>query len=273
MQQLAIEQHQNLCSLDLHLYYRKGNAVEILARMDVRDTTRIEDMAYALTGIFDIHLTLAYGEGIKSRLRLFHELATQKGDLSFLSFETTQKLFYHYLPTARHTKYLIANCLKASTSITVSHFGICFEVQLVRGSSAIQILQKLTCWKNLKFALGKWIGVRNLIEAAEDPACKGSSSVALAIVHNIRSIILVQMYDEDWQAGGGQPIQLCYRLQCCQIEENEFKRLFDDTEADFERIWLGDKPDSIEANTSENSRLHRHRKGNAKLDAKEEPNI
>ncbi|KAI8574959.1 hypothetical protein K450DRAFT_181501, partial [Umbelopsis ramanniana AG] len=86
IQELAIEQNQDLCSLDLHLYYRPGNAAEVLARMDARETTRKEDMAYALAGIFSVHLTLAYGEGLKSRERLLRELAIQKGDLSFLSF-------------------------------------------------------------------------------------------------------------------------------------------------------------------------------------------
>ncbi|KAI8576081.1 hypothetical protein K450DRAFT_214683, partial [Umbelopsis ramanniana AG] len=84
IQELAIEQSHELCLLDLHLHYRPGNSTELLSRMDVRETTQKEDMAYALMGILSIHLTLAYGEGPKSRERLLQELAIQKGDLSFL---------------------------------------------------------------------------------------------------------------------------------------------------------------------------------------------
>jgi hypothetical protein len=272
IQQLAIEQHHDLCTLDLHLYYRPGNAAEILARMDIRKTTRKEDMTYALAGVFDIHLTLAYGEGNKSRRRLFHELAIQKGDLSFLSFETIQPMNYDYLPPTNQTNYLIAKCLKASTSITVSHFGICFEVQLVKGPDASQILQKLKVWKDMKFAVGRWLGVEKMIEAAQGPSYQGSSSVGLAVVHDIRSIILVQTYDEDWQAGAGEAIKLCYRLQCCQIEEYEFERLFDDIEVDFERIWLGDKPDGTGMITGTSSRLHRRRKRTQKAEVNEDVN-
>ncbi|KAI8575761.1 hypothetical protein K450DRAFT_215213, partial [Umbelopsis ramanniana AG] len=93
IQQLANDQDHNLCTLDLHLCYRIGNASEILARMDVRKTTRDEDMAYALAGIFSIDLTLSYGEGSRSRARLLHQLAIQHGDLSFLSFQISQTTY------------------------------------------------------------------------------------------------------------------------------------------------------------------------------------
>ncbi|CRK24474.1 hypothetical protein BN1708_018107, partial [Verticillium longisporum] len=39
-----------------------------------RETTRVEDMAYCLLGIFDIHLPLIYGEGSKAFLRLQEEI-------------------------------------------------------------------------------------------------------------------------------------------------------------------------------------------------------
>jgi hypothetical protein len=69
IQQLAKDQEVKLCTLDLHLSYRPGNAAEILARMDARETTRKEVKAYALAGVFSIYLPLAYGEGLKSRER------------------------------------------------------------------------------------------------------------------------------------------------------------------------------------------------------------
>jgi Heterokaryon incompatibility protein (HET) len=280
IQELAKEQNQELCTLDLHLYYRPGNAAEILARMDVRKTARDEDMAYALAGIFSIDLTLAYGEGHRSRVRLLHQLAIQKGDLSFLSFPTTRTILHNYLPAVSETNYLISKCTRASAPITVSHFGMCFEVQLVKGSDARQLIQKLDGWIKMSFAKGRFLGVEELIKAGEQSVLQSSSSVELAIVHDIRSLILVQVYGQDMQTGGGNPIKLCYRLQCCQMEETEFERLLirnvDEPKkstaasegakseegrkvhvanegdfrdgAKFERIWLGDKPDSAELN-------------------------
>ncbi|KAG7115202.1 Vegetative incompatibility protein HET-E-1 like [Verticillium longisporum] len=45
-----------------------------------RETTRVEDMAYCLLGIFDIHLPLIYGEGSKAFLRLQEEIIKNSDD-------------------------------------------------------------------------------------------------------------------------------------------------------------------------------------------------
>jgi hypothetical protein len=275
IQELAKEQHQDLCTLDLHLYYRQGNASEILARMAVRETTREEDMAYALAGIFSIHLPLAYGEGLESRERLLHQLAVRKGDLSFLSFKNKQTNFPSYLPTIRETNYSIAVCQRASVPISVSHFGILFEAQLIKGQDISPVLQKLTSWKDLNFAKGRSLGVEELIETAGRAGRAGNtspSSVDLAIIHDIRSLMLVEAYDIDLQTGGEQPIKVCCRLQCCQIEETEFERLFDETDADFERIWLGDRAVGG-AKTKANGSQSRSRGRRSKRDRPKEEHI
>ncbi|KAI9281341.1 hypothetical protein BC943DRAFT_132367 [Umbelopsis sp. AD052] len=246
IQELAIEQNQDLCTLDLHLYYRRGNAAEILARMDARQITREEDRAYALIGLFSIDLAAAYGEGLRSRARLMHQLAIQKGDLSFLSFHTAEETLHHYLPAIDETKYLIAKCTRASAPVTVSHFGICFEVQFAKGEIAKRVMQNLSDWINMSFAKGRSVGAEVLIKAGEQSEDENSSAVELAIVHDIRSLILVRVYGQDMQSGGGNPIKLCYRYQCCQIEELEFKRLFPKDGIKLERIWLGDEPESDE---------------------------
>ncbi|CAO3685599.1 unnamed protein product [Umbelopsis ramanniana] len=254
IQELAKEQgYDDLCTLDLHLNYRQGNAAEILARMAVRETTREEDMDYALTGIFSIHLTLAYGEGPKSRKRLLQQLAIENGDLSFLSFQSFPAILPNYLPSVKETIYTIAVCERASVPIIVSHFGMCFQVQLIKGQDVKPVLQRLKDWKDFTFANGRFLGAVALIEAADRAENSSKSSSAdLAIIHEIKSIMLLQSYDvlaegydADGRAGGTRPIRLCYRLQCCQIEENEFERLFDKTNAKLENIWLGDKPNGV----------------------------
>jgi hypothetical protein len=149
IQVLATAQKIQLCNLDLSVYYRPGNAAEILAIMDRRKTTRKEDKSYALMGIFSIHMTLAYGEGEKARERLLHALATQKGDLSFLSF-AAKGSNSNYLPTIEDTPYLAAQCRKASTPATLSHFGLIIQVQLVRMADADKVLVSLRSLKYLK---------------------------------------------------------------------------------------------------------------------------
>ena len=49
-----------------------------------RTTTRIEDIAYCLLGIFNVNMPLLYGEGRKAFLRLQEEIVKRSSDQSFL---------------------------------------------------------------------------------------------------------------------------------------------------------------------------------------------
>ncbi|KAI1503371.1 heterokaryon incompatibility protein-domain-containing protein [Biscogniauxia marginata] len=52
-----------------------------------RETTRAEDMAYCLLGIFDINMPLLYGEGEKAFTRLQEEIIQSSNDLSIFAWE------------------------------------------------------------------------------------------------------------------------------------------------------------------------------------------
>ncbi|KAK4452740.1 hypothetical protein QBC34DRAFT_492244 [Podospora aff. communis PSN243] len=51
-----------------------------------RKTTRIEDQAYCLMGIFGIHMPMIYGEGKKAFIRLQEEITKQSCDLSLFAW-------------------------------------------------------------------------------------------------------------------------------------------------------------------------------------------
>ncbi|OTA86446.1 hypothetical protein M434DRAFT_48293, partial [Hypoxylon sp. CO27-5] len=53
-----------------------------------RETTRPEDMAYCLLGIFEINMPMLYGEGNKAFLRLQEEICKQTNDLSLFAWTT-----------------------------------------------------------------------------------------------------------------------------------------------------------------------------------------
>lgn len=66
-------------------------ALPIVARMSwasKRETSRIEDMAYCLMGIFDVNMPLLYGEGRKAFTRLQHEIIKSISDLSIFGWST-----------------------------------------------------------------------------------------------------------------------------------------------------------------------------------------
>jgi hypothetical protein len=58
-----------------------------------RRTTRVEDLAYCLLGLFDINFPLLYGEGTKAFRRLQEEIMKQTSDMSLLAWlpETTDE--------------------------------------------------------------------------------------------------------------------------------------------------------------------------------------
>ncbi|TGJ85193.1 hypothetical protein E0Z10_g3589 [Xylaria hypoxylon] len=76
----------------------RSKEVAIIRRLDVarrmswaanRNTTRIEDRAYSLLGLFDIHMPLLYGEGKRSFQRLQEEILQVDDDLSILAWSCT----------------------------------------------------------------------------------------------------------------------------------------------------------------------------------------
>ena len=59
-----------------------------------RRTTRVEDRAYSLLGLFEINMPLLYGEGEKAFLRLQEEIAKNASDLSLFAWEIRCKNFF-----------------------------------------------------------------------------------------------------------------------------------------------------------------------------------
>ena len=54
-----------------------------------RQSTRVEDVAYCLLGLFDIHMPLLYGEGAKAFIRLQEEVLRTTDDYSIFSWCAT----------------------------------------------------------------------------------------------------------------------------------------------------------------------------------------
>ncbi|KUJ07713.1 uncharacterized protein LY89DRAFT_691451 [Mollisia scopiformis] len=57
-----------------------------MSRASQRSTTRVEDIAYCLFGIFDVNMPLLYGEGEKAFLRLQEEIMKRSNDQSLFAW-------------------------------------------------------------------------------------------------------------------------------------------------------------------------------------------
>jgi hypothetical protein len=60
-----------------------------------RQTTRVEDMAYCLLGIFEINMPLLYGEGDRAFFRLQEEIIRKIDDDSILAWGLNTKMIHH----------------------------------------------------------------------------------------------------------------------------------------------------------------------------------
>ncbi|KAH3961009.1 hypothetical protein HBI24_215440 [Parastagonospora nodorum] len=56
-----------------------------------RETTRVEDRAYSLLGIFGVNMPLLYGEGERSFIRLQEEIMTQSDDQTLFAWELEKR--------------------------------------------------------------------------------------------------------------------------------------------------------------------------------------
>ena len=72
---------------------------EKLRLASTRQTTRVEDSAYSLLGIFSMSLGVVYGEGDKSLGRLLAQLLTSSGDTSILAWTGRSGSFNSCLPS------------------------------------------------------------------------------------------------------------------------------------------------------------------------------
>ena len=71
-----------------HMFeHTSASAAQKMSWASGRETTRLEDMAYSLMGIFDVNMPLLYGEGKNAFTRLQHEIVKMSEDESIFAWE------------------------------------------------------------------------------------------------------------------------------------------------------------------------------------------
>ncbi|KAI3320995.1 HET-domain-containing protein [Xylariaceae sp. AK1471] len=89
----GIEPEVLLASPERHNLEELLSEVPVARRMSwaaKRDTTRREDTAYCLLGIFGVNLLVLYGEGDRAFIRLQEEIVKNTNDLSLLAWRSTE---------------------------------------------------------------------------------------------------------------------------------------------------------------------------------------
>ncbi|MCJ1315265.1 hypothetical protein MMC15_000581 [Xylographa vitiligo] len=70
-----------------------------------RKTTRIEDIAYCLLGIFNVHMPMLYGEGSRAFTRLQEEIVKTSNDLSLFAFSGRPRNDPYWTPASNVPPY------------------------------------------------------------------------------------------------------------------------------------------------------------------------
>jgi hypothetical protein len=105
-----------------------------------RQTTRIEDAAYCLLGIFQVNLPMLYGEGQRAFLRLQEEIVKETNDLSIFAWKATgegQK--YHGVLASSPAEFRDCGSLRLidnsmlSPEFALSNKGLRIETDLFTG--------------------------------------------------------------------------------------------------------------------------------------------
>lgn len=96
---------------DILLGQRAVNDFSIAARMawaSRRSTTRIEDEAYCLLGLFDVNMPLLYGEGTKAFTRLQEEIGRSSDDHSIFAWRGIRRSLLASSPADFYMAWTIA---------------------------------------------------------------------------------------------------------------------------------------------------------------------
>jgi len=96
--------HPSICSIASRMSWAAG-----------RSTTRIEDTAYSLLGIFDINMPMLYGEGERSFIRLQEELLRTSDDQSLFAWESDNPSHHPYTGLLASSPACFANSRETSS--------------------------------------------------------------------------------------------------------------------------------------------------------------
>lgn len=115
---------------------------EMMSWASMRETTRIEDRAYSLLGLFHINMPLLYGEGNRAFQRLQIHLIEKYSDLSILAWRSEEALHSNKSPSSRSSR---GDTVKPADAVSAgsvlasspSSFRLCHDMESVKITSEV----------------------------------------------------------------------------------------------------------------------------------------
>lgn len=119
-----------------------------------RQTTRKEDIAYCLLGIFSVNMPMLYGEGARAFVRLQEEIMKDSNDLTLFAWQASSNeprlteyrgiLAHHPSEFARAYEFQPTADLKFNPEFTMSNKGVRIQTSLHRAQSD-RVVMSLNC--------------------------------------------------------------------------------------------------------------------------------
>ncbi|KAH7025687.1 heterokaryon incompatibility protein-domain-containing protein [Microdochium trichocladiopsis] len=98
-----IEHITGIRARDCKSEVRTASVARKMSWLSQRQTTRVEDLAYCMLGIFDINMPLLYGEGSKAFIRLQEEIIKKYADLTIFCWTRDESTLPDWLGMLAHS--------------------------------------------------------------------------------------------------------------------------------------------------------------------------
>jgi hypothetical protein len=160
----------SITSIDEHILAdsRRIHEVSIGTRMSWaanRATSRIEDTAYCLMGIFNVFMPLLYGEGRRAFKRLQEEMLKNSTDMSILAWVSCKREDFRGMLAESPDEFLVfrnpripRSPFRCNYDIDITNQGLRMDTVLLQTKTGSQILELTGAEPNLSGSrLGIWI--------------------------------------------------------------------------------------------------------------------
>jgi hypothetical protein len=166
-----------------------------------RKTTRIEDLAYCLIGIFGIYMPILYGEGERAFIRLREEIMKVSHNHSLFAWRLTED-HGRILATSPSAFADSGNIIQINPSNVLSSRGIRLSLRFINNDQQGSGLAILHCTEVGKESIRLAIHLRDIFLTKEDFVREQSSTLELLYLEDINpsQYPLRNLYVRQWRS-------------------------------------------------------------------------
>lgn len=131
----SISKATHIAVVNIRNFHSRSPHIMVSTKMkwaSKRKTTRIEDVAYSLLGIFDIMMPIAYGEGDRAFHRLLETIAQRSGDPSFFAWSGPSSRYSMALPASPASYQAIVHSPYCEHDYIIQKRGILLKLLVIR---------------------------------------------------------------------------------------------------------------------------------------------